>query len=261
MKEKIVAFIPARSGSKRVSNKNIKILGKHPLMAYTISVALNSGIFDKVVCATDNQDYADIATYYGADVPFLRPANISGDTSPDIEWVKWMINELEKRGETFEVFSILRPTCPFRRVETIQRAWEMFKSDTSAHSLRAIGKCKEHPGKMWRVDKDRMKPILEGNIDGTPYHSSQYAALPEMYSQNASLEIAWTSVLKEFGTISGNEIIPFLSENKEGFDINNEDDWILLQHYIKKDQLLLPIIDKKPYISLSKNNLNNEELV
>ena len=87
MSSKSVAFIPARSGSKRVPNKNIKLLGGHPMLAYTIQAAVDSGIFDAVICATDSEQYADIARHYGAEVPFLRSAAISGDKSPDVEWV------------------------------------------------------------------------------------------------------------------------------------------------------------------------------
>jgi len=96
MKYKSVAFIPARSGSKRLPDKNIKLLAGHPLLAYTVSAAVECGVFDSVICATDCELYADIARYYGAEVPFLRPAGISGDKSPDIEWVSWMLQTLQK---------------------------------------------------------------------------------------------------------------------------------------------------------------------
>ena len=84
MKPRIVALIPARSGSKRIPDKNIKLLSGHPLIAYTIQSALESEIFDSVICATDNRYYAEIAEYYGAEAPFLRNETISGDKSPDI---------------------------------------------------------------------------------------------------------------------------------------------------------------------------------
>ena len=90
-----VAFIPARSGSKRITDKNIKLLNGHPLMAYSIRAAIDSNVFDTVICATDCEEYADIAKFYGAKVPFLRPESISGDKSPDIEWVKLMLNTLK----------------------------------------------------------------------------------------------------------------------------------------------------------------------
>ena len=252
MKHESIALIPARSGSKRVPNKNVMLLNGHPLLAYSIEAALNSKVFDMVVCATDDEEYAKIAKHYGADVPFLRSKEISGDSSPDIEWVEWILQKLEEMDLSFDVFSILRPTCPFRKPKSIKEAWTTFVDDKNADSLRAIQKCKEHPGKMWSINKTRMKPVIEGSIDNTPWHSCQYAALPEIYSQNASLEIAWVKSIKKYRSISGKEIIPFISKNLEGFDINSPEDIILLDHYVKKDESLLPIIQKKPYISSSK---------
>ncbi len=88
----MVALIPARSGSKRVPDKNIRLLAGHPLIAYSIAAALQSKVFDKVLVSTDSERYADIARHYGADVPFMRPPTIAGDTSPDIEWVAYTLN-------------------------------------------------------------------------------------------------------------------------------------------------------------------------
>jgi len=248
-KYSIVAFIPARLGSKRVPNKNILPLAGHPMIAYTIRAAIDSGIFDSVICATDSEEYADIARYYGAEVPFLRSAGISGDKSSDIEWVKWMFSSLKLQGREYDVFSILRPTSPFRLPETIQRAWSAFVNEPAADSLRAVEKCKQHPGKMWVLRNNRMMPVLPFSNDGTPWHSSQYAALPEIYVQDASLEIAWSRIALEKNTIAGESIIPFLSRGFEGFDINEPEDWLLAEHYINQNKASLPLISMLPYHS------------
>lgn len=242
-----VAFIPARSGSKRVPNKNIKPLNGHPLLAYTIRAAIDSGVFDAVVCATDSETYAEVARYYGAEVPFLRSAEIAGDKSPDIEWVVWMLNALKKQGRDYEMFSILRPTSPFRLPETIRRAWAIFSNDPGADSLRAVGKCKQHPGKMWVIHGKRMLPVMPFSRGSTPWHSSQYAALPEIYAQDASLEIAWSRIALEQNSIAGEAIIPFVSHGLEGFDINEPEDWLLAEHYLAKGEASLPAIHLPPY--------------
>lgn len=246
--KKAVAFIPARSGSKRVPNKNVKELGGHPMIAYSIRAAIDSGVFDSVICATDSQEYADIALHYGAEVPFLRSSDISGDKSPDIEWVIWMLNQLKERGREFDIFSILRPTSPFRQPETIQRAWNLFINDT-ADSLRAIEKCKQHPGKMWVVRGSRMLPLMPFTNNGTPWHSSQYGALPEVYAQDASLEIAWTRVPLEQNSIAGETIIPFISQGFDGYDINDPEDWWMAERLLETGDAVLPKIDIKPYKS------------
>jgi len=247
MKPKVVALIPARSGSKRVPNKNIKTLGGHPMLAYTVRAAIESGIFDAVICATDSELYADVARHYGAEVPFLRTAEISGDKSPDIEWVVWMLNSLKQQGRDYEIFSILRPTSPFRLPETIRRAWELFIQDPHADSLRAVEKCKQHPGKMWVIRGNRMLPVMPFTNGNTPWHSSQYAALPEVYAQDASLEIAWSHVALERNSIAGEVIIPFVSQGLEGFDINELEDWLLAEHYLANGEAHLPVVNKPTY--------------
>ena len=90
----VVALIPARSGSKRVPGKNIRRLGPHPAMAYTIAAAIESGIFADVIVSTDEEQYSAIARHYGASVPFLRPAEFAGDSSPDIEWIEFTLERL-----------------------------------------------------------------------------------------------------------------------------------------------------------------------
>ncbi len=242
-----VALIPARSGSKRVPNKNILPLDGHPLLAYTVRAAIDSGVFDAVICATNSESYAAVARHYGAEVPFLRSAEISGDKSPDIEWVQWMLGKLREADRNYEVFSILRPTSPFRQSETICRAWDVFINDDTADSLRAVERCRQHPGKMWMVHGKRMIPLLPFRNGQTPWHSSQYAALPDIYAQNASLEIAWTSVVMEQNSIAGEAIIPFISQGLEGFDINEPEDWVLAEHYIAKGDVRLPTISCPVY--------------
>jgi CMP-N,N'-diacetyllegionaminic acid synthase len=246
---KSIAFIPARAGSKRLPNKNIKELRGHPLLAYSVCAAINSGVFDDVICATDSEQYADIARYYGAEVPFIRPLEISGDKSPDIEWVVWTLNALKDMGREYDTFSILRPTSPFRKSETIRRAWLEFMKQPRADSLRAIQKCKQHPGKMWVVRGERMLPVMPFTEGGTPWHSSQYATLPDIYAQDASLEIAWTRIALEQHTIAGDAIIPFISQDLEGFDINEPEDWLLAEYYIKNSQADLPEITLTPYLT------------
>jgi CMP-N,N'-diacetyllegionaminic acid synthase len=247
MKNKSVALIPARSGSKRVPNKNIKLLGGHPMLAYTVRAAIDSGVFDTVICATDSPLYAEIAAYYGAEVPLLRTSDISGDKSPDIEWVMWILQKLKENGKVFEIYSILRPTNPFRKPDMIIRAWRSFIDNPHVDSLRAIQKCKEHPGKMWMVRNERMLPLMPFSNGSTPWHSSQYASLPEVYIQNASLEIAWSRIVFERNSIAGENILPFVSNGNEGFDINQVEDLILAEYYLANNQVDLPLISIPPY--------------
>ncbi|NES41052.1 MAG: acylneuraminate cytidylyltransferase family protein [Moorea sp. SIO2C4] len=160
----VVALIPARAGSKRVPGKNIRRLKGHPLIAYTIAAATQSQVFSAVIVSTDSEEVAEIARYYSADVPFLRPPEYATDKSPDIEWIDYTLRHLSNLGRDFDCFSILRPTSPCRQPQTIQRAWQAFLAQADqVDSLRAVEKCQQHPGKMWVLNGSLMKPLLEQN--------------------------------------------------------------------------------------------------
>jgi N-acylneuraminate cytidylyltransferase len=240
-------LIPARQGSKRVPGKNVRALGGHPVIAYTIAPALESGVFESVIVSTDSEEIAAIARHYGADVPFLRPPQFAGDTSPDIEWLDYTLRELERAGRQWDCFSLLRPTSPFRTAATIRRAWLRFIGQEGVDSLRAVEKCAQHPGKMWIVNGDRMTPLLPSAPGTQPSHSTPYQALPPVYVQNASLEIAWTRVVFEGRTIAGDVLVPFLTEGFEGFDINDPHDWMIAERLIADGTAVLPPVPRVPH--------------
>ena len=236
----IVGLIPARSGSKRVPHKNIRMLGGHPLLAWSIVTALESGIFDAVAVSTDSEEYADISRTYGATV-VDRPAAFGTDTSPDIQWVQHAMAHYQT-----DAFAILRPTSPFRTADTIKRAWGEFQK-CGAHSLRAVEKTRVHPGKLWTVQQTGMisavwPRIYETGNMSVPYHSMPTQYLPEVLQQNASLEMAWvkTSVGARPSTISGDRVWPFYTHKWEGFDINVPEDCIVAEHLVATRQVAIP---------------------
>jgi len=235
-----VALVPARSGSQRVPGKNVLPLAGHPLIAYSIAGAQDAGIFTAVVVSTDSEEIAEIGRRYGAEVPALRPAEMSTATSFDIEWV---VHVMRNRDE--EVFAILRPTSPFRTGDTIRRAYErLVELGNRADSIRAIEPARQHPGKMWTVgDGELMEPLLPQPEGETPFHSRQYQALPKVYAQNSSLELAWSRVLEDpVPTISGARVAPFLTEGAEGFSIDYPEDVELAERMLARGDAELPPI-------------------
>jgi CMP-N,N'-diacetyllegionaminic acid synthase len=231
-----VALIPARAGSERVPGKNVRPLAGHPLLAYSIAAARESGLFEQVVVSTDSEEIASVASDYGAGVPELRPAELGTATSPDIEWVQHMLSVLPD----YELFSLLRPTSPFRGAATIRRAWDLFVAQTPpADSIRAVELCRQHPGKMWVLDGRLMRPLLEQVPGEVPTHSRQYKSLPEVYVQNSSLEIAWTRITHD-GEIAGERVMPFFTEEYEGLTIDYEDDWELAERLVARGEAVLP---------------------
>jgi N-acylneuraminate cytidylyltransferase len=230
-----------------VPNKNVLQLQGHPLLAYTISAALDSGVFEKVIVSTDSDEYAQIALHYGAEVPFLRPNSLAQDSSADIGWVAHALENLALIGYEFEIFSILRPTSPFRNASTIRRAYEEFSSRTDIDSIRAVELCSQHPGKMWRIKGDHLVPLLSVQPDGLDWFSSPTQSLPEVWVQNASLEIAFSRCVLESESISGNRIAPFKTVFPEGIDINSEFDFARAKMIVDEGLFSLPEVRVDPY--------------
>src|SRR3989337_2094265 len=139
---KILAFIPARAGSKRVPNKNIKPLNGKPLIAYTIEAANRSRHINRVVVSTNSSEIAGIAERYGAEVPFLRPEEISNPDSTEMEFFEHALDWFsENDGYIPDLVVLLYPTSPLRKTESIDSAIETMRAHQEAHSLGPIKKC------------------------------------------------------------------------------------------------------------------------
>ena len=241
-----IAFVPARSGSERVPGKNVRPLAGHPLLAYAIETARQSGIFERIVLSTDSDEIADVGRAYGADVPFLRPAEYATSTSPDIEWLRHTVERLD---EDYDVFAIVRATNPFRGPATIRRGYEQLLATPEADSIRAIELVKQHPGKMWVLDGDgrTMRPILDQSHLDVAWHAGQFQALPPVYVQNSALEIAWMRVVSATGTREGRVLAPFFTEGYEGLNVDDEEDWQRAERLVEQGLASLPVIDRAPY--------------
>lgn len=239
-----LAYVPARAGSERVPGKNLLPLAGHPLIAYAIASALESELFDAVAVSTDSEEIAAVARSYGAETPGLRPAELSTAISPDIDWVLHLTAVLEAGGRTVERFAILRPTSPFRSADTIRRGVAtLLALGGRADSIRAVERCRQHPGKMWLLEGELMTPLLPQPEGETPLHSRQYQALPPVYAQNSSLELAWRHVLDgPRPTISGTRVAPFLTEPLEGFSIDYPEDLTRAEALVASGQARLPAI-------------------
>ena len=242
----VVALIPARSGSERVRDKNIRPLAGHPLLAYAIASARQSGLFDRVVCSTDSGKIAEVAQRYGADVPFLRPANLATATSPDIEWIT---HALEQLDEHYDLFAVVRATNPFRGPDVLQRGLEQLLTTPEADSIRAVELVKQHPRKMWVLEGKLMRPLLDQSQLDVAWHAGQFQALPPIYVQNSALEIAWTRVVSQTGTREGRVVAPFLTAGHEGFNIDDEEDWARARALVDSGEATLPEVEHRarPY--------------
>jgi N-acylneuraminate cytidylyltransferase len=237
----IVALIPARGGSKRIPGKNIKPLGGKPLIQWTIEAAKESGIFNAIVVSSDDEEALEIGWQQGV-LAYHRNPDFARDDSPDILWVKDTLFKLGVQDIRPDAFAILRPTSPFRTADTIRRAHMAFQQ-YACSSIRAVEPAKQHPGKMWQVRYNSMSPLI-GHVwpaaadevglhhGRAPWHSQPTQSLPQVFIQNASLELAWTWCVTVFDSISGPKVAPFFTEGWEGFDINTPEDWDRAERHV-----------------------------
>lgn len=234
-----IALIPARSGSKRVPGKNIKLLNNKPLIYYTISVAQDTKLFSEIIVSTDSQEIADIAKSYGANVPLLRPLEYASDTSSDIEWVTHALDSMVKTPKSeIHTVSILRPTSPMRTSKTIIEALKLLENNSWADSLRAMEITDKHPGKMWVLDvENKAYPYLDQSKEIIPTHNKPTQSLETLWIQNASLEIIKYKSLISTKSISGDNVLGFNMPGIEGFDINSPQDFEFLEFILHKNYI------------------------
>jgi CMP-N,N'-diacetyllegionaminic acid synthase len=244
MGSKITCVIPARYGSLRVPNKNIRNLNGHPIIAYSIQTALDSKIFESITVASNSEYICQIAEYYGASNVVKRPEEDSTSTSLDIEW----LTNLYIGGHlNTDYFSIFRPTSPLRTLKFVNSCVDLFLKSNS-DSLRTISKVKEHPGKMWEIhDGGTITPYLNQTNKVPATHAMQYQSLPELYVQTSVFEIAKTSVINETNSREGKSIIGVVTEGIDSHSIDSEADFEYLKYLVEVNPNLLPIISKKPF--------------
>jgi len=221
----ILCIIPARSGSKGIKNKNIMDFNGKPLLAWSIEQAQKCNYEMKIIVSTDSQEYANIAIKYGAEVPFLRPYEISNDFSTDFEFINHCVDWLKtNENYTCDIILQLRPTSPTRKIEDLNKALELFiKNREKFDSLRSVIPFEKSPFKMYSINNDELKPLFnEVNNIKEPYNQSRQI-LPQCYLHNGYIDILNTSILNE-NTISGKNILPFIMEETNNIDIDHISD-------------------------------------
>lgn len=236
--EKIVAIVPARSGSKGVPGKNIRLLAGHPLLSWIINSALKSKYIDRVICSTDSEQYAEIARKYGAEVPFIRPSEFATDTATDIQVLTHAVEWLEKNENyTPDIILRLQPTNPTFPTELIDEGIMKLLSDPEADSVRAIAPSHKHPFKMWKViPNDYIEPFFDINITRNPEaYNMGRQQLPEVFLQVGVMEVLKYNTLINMKSMAGKKIRPLIV-NDELFivDIDTELDFITAEIILKK---------------------------
>lgn len=219
---KILAIIPARSGSKSIPHKNIRSLGGKPLIAYSIEHALKSKMINRVIVSTDSEYYAEVARSFGAETPFLRPDEISQDNSNDRDLFIHALNWLKENEDYVPDICVqLRPTHPIRKIEDIDAMINLLISRHDADCVRAVVKNETYtPYKMWFLNKDNELKSVMDSTDIHEHYNQPRQKLPITYFQNASVDVIRTSTILEKNSLTGNKILGYVMD--EEYDIDNE---------------------------------------
>lgn len=231
IKDEVLAIIPARSGSKSVIDKNIRPIAGKPMIAYSIEHGLKAECIDRVIVSTDSEKYADIARKYGAEVPFIRPAEYATDTALDIDVFRHALTFLkENEGYEPDIVVQLRPTYPIRRISDIEAMVKYMREHPDVDSMRCIAPAKEVAYKMWFKDDDGMlSPIM---TDIPECYNMPRQQLPKIYYQNACIDVVRASVILEQNSMSGKKIAGY--EMDENFDIDTEEEFKKAAEYMSK---------------------------
>jgi len=229
---KVLCLIIARGGSQRVPNKNIRPLAGRPLIAYSIEAAKRSRYVNRIIVSTDSDAIAETVVKEGAESPFRRPAEISQSHSTELEAVEHTLTWLRDH-ESYEpdLVALLRPTTPFRKSETIDAAIELLLKDPSAHCVRTVKLCSEHPHKMWVMEREgqRIRSFVPLEHKLPEAHTLAYHLLPIVYVQNASMDILRPSNIWQLRSTTGTEVIPLVMDEMESVDINSAVDFLLAE--------------------------------
>jgi len=220
---KIIAIIPARSGSKTLKHKNIKILAGRPMLAWTIEQAISSKLIDRVIVSTNSEEYAECALKYGAEVPFLRPDSIAQDSSTDLDVFIHALFWLEQNEKYIPDICVhLRPTYPIRKVHDIDKCIDILKNNNNYNSVRSVAPVKEIPFKMWAMNSDGLlSPAVKTKIKDA--YNLPRQELPLMYIQNACIDVVRTTVISKNGSMTGINIYGYIMDHN--YDIDTEEDF------------------------------------
>jgi CMP-N,N'-diacetyllegionaminic acid synthase len=224
---KIIALIPARAGSKGVPNKNIRALGGHPLLAWSVAACRKSATIARTIVSTDSADYAALAKQLGAEAPFLRPAEISGDRATDYDFIAHALDWLASRGEDPDLLVHIRPTTPLRHPKLIDDAISVFSHSPNATALRSVQEMPESAYKTFELAPGGQLRRL--GCDDTALDAANNARqqFPATYQANGYVDVLSPAFIRRTGLIHGDFVMPFITPSV--VEVDTEDDFAHLE--------------------------------
>jgi len=236
--KKILAIIPARSGSKRIPNKNIKYFLGKPLIAYTIEQALACKFIDRVIVDTDSEKIANISKKYGAEVPWLRPDRLAGDTAQAADSYIYDLKKL-KKDERYEpdYLMILQTTSPLREVEDIKKCWQVMRAGGAATVLTV---CSTHP-RLYYLDRRQYITL----VNGSERQSSNTQAWRPAYILNGCfVYIVKTKAFLKEKRVLTKKTKAVICDKWRSVDLDTPEDWVMAEFLYKNKSAIKARIKK-----------------
>jgi N-acylneuraminate cytidylyltransferase len=235
----VIAIIPARGGSKSLPRKNVRILRDKPLIAYSIFSALDSATIDRVIVSTDDAEIASVARAYGAEVPFVRPAELALDMTPDLPVFEHALGWLaQHEGFQPDLVVHLRPTSPVRDARDTDGAVRLLAGRPDADSVRGVSLTPVTPFKMYRVGADGcLRPLL---ADEDPFaHNAPRQSLPPCYRGNGAIDVTRRVTITNQHSMTGTKVLPWILEG-HCVDLDTPEDWEHLEWLVSTGRVRLP---------------------
>lgn len=235
----ILAIIPARGGSKGIPHKNIKPFADYPLISYSIAAGLQANSVTRVIVSTDDEEIAAVARQWGAETPFLRPAELAQDQTTDLPVFQHALRWLKEHEDYSPDLVIqLRPTSPIRPRNCVDEAVTLLQQHPAADSVRGVVPSGQNPYKMWRLHgKDEsMTPLLtlEGLVE--PFNAPRQA-LPPTFWQTGHIDVIRPQVILEQHSMSGRSILPYEIDARYTVDIDTPFDWLRYEWLVRNGDL------------------------
>ena len=216
----VLAIVPARGGSKGIPRKNLVTLLGRPLLWWSVRAALDAETVTRTIVSTDDAEIAEAATAAGAEVPFLRPAELAGDTVLDLPVFEHALRTLATaEGYAPDLVVHLRPTSPLRPPGLVDEGVRALAADPAADSLRAVTPPANNPFKMWRIVDGVLVPLVETDIH--EQYNQPRQALPAAYWQTGTLDVMRAATVLDLGSMTGRRILPLVIDPDLAVDIDD----------------------------------------
>lgn len=229
---RVVALIPARAGSKGVPNKNVRLLGGHPLLAWSIAACRKALSIDRVIVSTDSAEYAALSRQWGGEAPFLRPAAISGDRSTDYEFIVHVLDFLAATGEEPEYVVHIRPTTPLRDPALIDAAISQFAAASQATALRSVHPMSESAYKSFEIAESGQLRRLGSASTALDAANNARQQFPDTYIANGYVDVLSTDFIRRNELIHGDHVLPFVTPPV--VEVDSEEDFAHLEFQLSR---------------------------